>query len=321
MALRRSAYATLVLLPASVATAACGNSTDPSSFDLRRQEGDGVVGEWVHSGFFNRTYYMHTPPGMGATGSYPLLIVLHGAGDTGKAFHARIAADAVTDAAGFVVVYPDGLEGTWTVGCGGCTPAENIGANDVTFLGTLIHQLATGLPVDSTRVFIAGFSQGGQLAQVYGCQSPRAPAGIAVVSGSPYQVMTSRCAPAHPFPVAIIHGDIDPVIPFTGASAGGGGIIPVEQMVAFWSNLEGCDSTPTQEEHADSVGDGTSYTKFRYAGCEGGNTVLYDRVNGGGHSWPGDTGPWPDFTGAHSRNLNASAEIVALFKEAAGGGS
>ncbi|MCG6957781.1 MAG: esterase [Gemmatimonadetes bacterium] len=321
MALPHSARTALVWLPACLATAACGSSTDPASFDLHRREGDGVVGEWVHSGLYNRTYYMHIPPGMGATGSHPLLIVLHGAGDTGKAFHARIAADALTDAAGLVVVYPDGLEGTWTVGCGGCTPAERLGANDVTFLRTLVHQLATGLPVDSTRVFVAGFSQGGQLAQVYGCQSPVAPVGIAVVSGSPYQVMTSRCAPAHSFPVAIIHGDNDPVIPFTGANSGGGGILPVDDMVAFWSALEGCDPTPTQEEHPDSVGDGTSYTRFLYAECDGGATVLYDRVNGGGHSWPGDTGPWPDFTGPHSRNLDASAEIVALFMAAVGSGS
>jgi len=321
MALPRYVRTTLLWLPVCVATAACGSSTDPSGFDLQRNEGDGVVGEWVHSGFYNRTYYTHTPPGMDAAGSYPLLIVLHGAGDTGKAFHARIDADAVTDAAGFVVVYPDGLEGTWTVGCGACTPAENLGANDVVFLGTLIHQLAAGLPVDTMRVFVAGFSQGGQLAQLYGCQSPVAPAGIAVVSGSPYQVMTSRCAPAHSFPVVIIHGDYDPVIPITGASTGGGGILAVDDMVAFWSSLEACDATPAQEEHPDTAGDGTTYTSFRYAGCADGASVLYDRVNGGGHSWPGDTGPWPAFTGAHSRSLNASAEIVGLFAEAAGTGS
>lgn len=323
----RCAFAGALMLGALLLVA-CATSTDPG-IELAPREGQGVVGEWVHSGLYNRTYYLHTPPGFeasdsaGSAGSaaaerHPLLILLHGAGDTGRWFHARIAVDSATDAGGFVTVYPDGMEGTWTVGCGTCTAAEYLNADDVTFLRTLIRQLAGSLPVDSARVFVAGFSQGGQLAQLYACESPVAPAGIAVVSGSPYVAPSDRCAPAGHFPVLLVHGTQDPIIPFRGASAGGG-ILSAEATVQLWSGLMGCDSVPSSEEHADVVGDGTTFTTFRYAGCTFGSEVLFDRINGGGHTWPGNTGPWPDFTGRHTRNLNAGEEMVRLFLSVAGG--
>lgn len=321
MQFRRSLLAAAWWPTLCLTVAACSGAGDPGSLDIQRHDGDGVLGAWVHSGLYNRTYYLHLPPDMAGSGSHPLLVLLHGAGDTGKAFHARIHADAATDAAGYVVAYPDGLEASWTVGCGVCTAAENLQADDVSFLSTLIRQLADSLWVDTTRVFIAGFSQGGQLAQLYACQGPIPPAGLAVVAGSPYGSVATSCAPGRALPVLLMHGNHDPVIPVDGANSGGGGILPVSQMVALWSTLEACDATPAQEERPDTAGDGTTIDVFSYSGCSDGVTVRYDRVNNGGHTWPGDTGPWPDFTGTNSHNMDASAEIVRFFSGAAATGS
>lgn len=50
-------------------------------------------------------------------------------------------------AAGFITVYPDGIDGTW-------------GTEDVLLVHNLIWHLAGHLSVDTDRVYVAGFSAG-----------------------------------------------------------------------------------------------------------------------------------------------------------------
>jgi polyhydroxybutyrate depolymerase len=293
------------------ALGACrGPDGDP--FDLQGVEGDGVLGLWVHSGFYDRSYLLHEPPGMSSTGRYPLLILLHGAGGTGRSFHALLDPDSATDAAGFITVFPDGLQGTWTVGCGGCTAAERGGANDVTFLRTLVGQLEDGLPVDPDRVYVAGFSQGAQLAQLYGCQSDEPPAGVVSVAGLLYRDPAAGCAPRGGFPVLFVHGDADPVMRIDGFGPGAN-VLSLDETVGVWLTAMACDGPPAVSQRPDSVGDGSSVSVSRYDGCAAGGPVVVDRVNGGGHTWPGKTGPWPTSVGFHSRNLDATGAILALF--------
>ena len=299
-----------VLVTGLLAMTACEDTAGPPPIELGKQEGEGVVGAWVHSGFYDRTYTLHLPPESSPTPK-PLLVMLHGAGDTGASFRARIAADAQTDAAGFITVYPDGIGGTWSVGCG-CTTAELAGANDIIFLETLIRQLVDGLPVDTTRIYLAGYSQGGQLAQRYGCSSDAPPAGIASVAASLYRGVAQSCAPASPFSVILIHGDADAVMRFDGFG-GAASVLAAEETFDTWVSAMGCVGSPTQETLPDNNGDGTDVLATRVGGCAGGNVVEFDRVRGGGHTWPGMTGPWPKSTGKLSRNLDGTARILALF--------
>jgi polyhydroxybutyrate depolymerase len=302
-------YGAFVLTSVALISA-CESPAEP--FDPSREEGDGVLGAWVHSGTYNRTYHLHTPSGMVEDGSYPLLIVLHGAGDTGSGFHARIDPDRETDAAGFITVFPDGLERSWTVGCPGCTAAEARGARDVAFLGTLIRHLAEGLPVDTARVYVVGFSQGGQLAQLFGCRSELPPAGIASVGGLLVRDVAQDCRPAAPFSAFFVQGDRDPVMNYHGFGAAAR-ILSFPDTVERWLSALACDSEPAELRTPDRMGDGTTVLHQRYGGCESGGPVEVLTVEGGGHTWPGKTGPWPRFTGRHSRNLDATSAMLAFF--------
>ena len=86
------------LAVAGVMVLGCSVATDPVNYeDFVKTEGEGEFGIWVHSGLYNRTYFLHTPPNMGEVGSHPLLILLHGAGGTGEYFHRLLSADEVTD--------------------------------------------------------------------------------------------------------------------------------------------------------------------------------------------------------------------------------
>ncbi|MFC1660201.1 alpha/beta hydrolase family esterase [Gemmatimonadota bacterium] len=310
----------LCLVAAYSLLSGCSPATDPVSYeDFIKAEGEGEFGIWVHSGFYNRTYFLHTPPDLNQAQSYPLLIFLHGAGGKGESFHALLKADEATDAAGFITVYPDGMEGTWTVGCDDCTTAQALEADDVTFLATLARHLAEYLPVDTTRVHVMGFSQGGSLAHLYGCESTLAPAGIAAVASLLYRNVRARCAPASGFPVAIVHGTHDALAYYSGYGLEAP-FLSVPQGVDAWVEKMGCGTTPTEEELPDRAADWTTITAFRYDGCTPGASVLHLRVNGGGHTWPGDTGPWGNFVGPVSRDIDATQEILDFFASVREGG-
>jgi polyhydroxybutyrate depolymerase len=307
------------LAMAGVMVLGCSVATDPVNYeDFVKAEGEGEFGIWVHSGLYNRTYYLHTPPDMDEAGSYPLLILLHGAGGTGEYFHRLLNADEVTDSAAFVTVYPDGLEGTWTVGCNDCTAAEALRADDVTFLQTLTRHLADHLPVDTTQVFMAGYSQGGSLAHLFGCRASMTPSGIAGVASLAYKSLVTDCSPSRPFPVAIIHGTHDPVA-YYGGFGFEAPLQSVPETVDMWTGVMGCNDTPTITELPDTAEDFTTVTSFHFTECASGSSVIHYRVNIGGHTWPGPTGPWGPFVGTHSRNLDATREIISFFASVAEG--
>lgn len=303
---------------AGITLVGCDVATDPVRYeDFIKAEGEGEFGIWVHSGFYNRTYYLHTPVGLDETGSYPLFILLHGAGGTGESFHRLLHVDELTDSAGFITVYPDGLEGTWSVGCDECTHAEALKADDVTFLQTLARHLAANLPVDTTRVYVAGYSQGGSLAHLYGCRAASSPAGIAGVASLAYRNLSLDCTPSRPFPVITIHGTYDGV-----AYYGGYGIEAplqsVPETIEMWKGIMGCDDSPTVVQLPDTAADFTTVTTFRYDGCRPGSAVIHYRVNGGGHSWPGPSGPWSRL-GSQNRDIDATREIISFFSSVTGG--
>jgi polyhydroxybutyrate depolymerase len=309
----------VTLVAASFWILGCSPATDPVRYEeFIKAEGEGEFGIWVHSGLYNRTYYLHTPPNLSQGELRPLLIFLHGAGGSGEGLHRLLNADAVTDAAGYITVYPDGMERTWSVGCDECTAAEALEANDVNFLETLTRHLAEHLPVDTTRVYVMGFSQGGSLAHRYGCESSLPPAGIAAVASLLYREVRSRCAPRAPFPVAIVHGTHD-ALAYYGGYGLDAPFLSIPQAIDAWVAKMGCDAVPSVEELPDRTADWTTVTAYRYDGCDPGSSVLHLRVNGGGHTWPGDTGPWGNFVGLVSRDIDATQEILDFFELVEGG--
>lgn len=308
----------LLLLPL-VLLSGCEGATDPVRYeDFLKSEGEGEFGIWVHSGLYNRLYSVHTPPEIDDGQLHPLLIVLHGGGGTGAGIERALRAHEVTDSAGFITAYPNGLEGTWTIGCQDCTFAEALEANDVTFIETLTRHLAQHLPVDTSRVYLAGYSQGGSLAYLYACTSARPPAGIVVAASLIYRGVWEDCRPAAPFPVAVVHGTDDLLAYYLGYGDEEP-LVSVPETVEMWREEMGCDAEPVRREYPDTAGDYTTITSFLFTGCTSGGSVLHYRVNEGGHTWPGNTGPWGPIAGRHSRNLDTTREVLEFFSSVEGG--
>jgi len=262
-----------------------------------------------------RSYQLQAPASLEPGRTYPLLVGLHGFGSSGREFRGLLHPDSATSRAGFFAVYPDGVDGSWNIGCPACSPAAKKGIDDVGFVNALVDHLADSLPIDRDRVFLFGHSLGAQFTYHYACTSPRAPAGIASVGGLWLRRGASACRPAGDFPVLIIHGDRDRVLPFNGPRENISAL-SVPEALERWRELWGCDGDVVVEERPDATGDGTAVETRTATGCRGAGRLTVHRIRGGGHGWPGPVQPIVAF-GPHSWNLDALGEVVRTFGGAA----
>lgn len=294
------ALATAVALALAAGGAVgCGGGANPAAADVREAsdvaEGEGALGEWVASGGLRRTYSLYLPPSYDASRPWPLILAFHGAGGDGGVAE-FVGLDIAAARAGFILAAPDGVGGSWALGCGGCTVADQMGIDDVRFVSLLIAHLARHLSVDLDRVFGAGLSDGGTFSNRLACELPLA--GAAVVAGTLFN--PGRCQPERAVSMVAFHGTNDSIIPFAN------GVSPVH----IWASLDGCAPEPTVTPLPDPEDDGTRVWRYDYPGCQDGTEVVFFGVEGGNHSWPGA----PSSQGwGQTRDIEASEEIVDFF--------
>lgn len=239
----------------------------------------------IDYGGLARSYELHVPAGVDRPSG--LVVNLHAAGATGRDQAALTHYDAVADAHGFIVVYPDGIDLSWADGRGASVP-DRQGIDDVGFISALVDQLVTEYHVDRGRVFATGLSAGGFMANRLACDRPDLFAAIAPVGGT--LGVNVGCNPSRPVSVLASDGTADPIVPFDGgAMTGRGGasdILSASALVDRWRQVNDCPGFPAQDD-LPATGDGTSTQRIAYAPCAQGTAVVFMRVDGGGHTWPG----------------------------------
>lgn len=216
----------------------------------------------------------------------PLLVVLHGRGGSGQAMAGMTGLNELAERDGAFVVYPEGLERQWNylTGIGG-----NTGTNDVRFLEDLVEILAARFPVDRSRIAVAGFSNGGFMAQRLACEPSTPFTAFAAVAAAAFGGMPGICSSAGPRSVLLIHGTDDGVVPWRGSSTMLQGRVimlsaPLPETFAFWADLAGCREVVRREV------DGTNEHAVRMlsaVSCREERSVAFYVLQGGGHHWPG----------------------------------
>ena len=250
-----------------------------------------------------RNYIVHLPSGYSPSSAYPLVLNLHGYTSNAAQEELYTNMDASSDANGYIVVYPNGIANYWN----SWTPT---GTNDVKFLGELIDTISARYHVNSRRVYSCGISNGGYMSYTLACSMADRLAAIASVSGTMSNNTYSTCNPARKIPVLHIHGTSDATVPYaTGAT----GSIGVEQTVGFWRDTDACTLANDTTFIADSnPGDGCTVQRIRYQNCPANNEVLFYKIIGGGHTWPGANFDIPSF-GNTDHDISATDEIWNFF--------
>jgi len=165
--------------------------------------------------------------------------------------------DALADEEGFLVVYPRGVDQRWE-------PAS--GSKDLGYVEALIEDLVSSWDADPARIYVAGFSNGADMAIVATLALPDVVAGAAPVApsgtGSVAAVIDEL---ASPVPVVAFIGESDP-----RAEVG-------SDLLDAWRTGAGCD---------DVAGDSTDGVSTSTWTCDG-EPFQVNVVAGRGHEWFG----------------------------------
>jgi len=95
-------------------------------------------------------YTVHIPASARADTPAPVLVIRHGAGQDGPGTRTLIGIGELTDALGWIVLYPGGVELSWAIGTE--TPADLRGIDDVGFIRRMLDRVRDGLDIDEQRV-------------------------------------------------------------------------------------------------------------------------------------------------------------------------
>lgn len=239
------------------------------------------VGQSSQSIEFNgvtRTFSIYRPGGV--IGAVPLVVMLHGGFGNGAQAERAYHWDSESDKGHFLVAYPDGLGRAWNAGsC--CGMPGRTGVDDVGFITAMVGAIEQQIPVDLSRVYATGMSNGAMMALRLACETDMF-AAIAPVAGT----LLTDCSRARPTSVLQIHGTADDRVPYGGGpgkafAANGTARVDgpsVPSVNATWRGIDACGPAA-----ASTAGDVTTET----AACADGRAVELISVAGAGHQWPG----------------------------------
>ncbi len=266
--------------------------------------------------------------------SVPLVFELHGGGIfiedmTGKSGHKspyKLWMN-LADVEKFIVVYPEGLNGsygkpTWNDCRANCTVSSD--ADDVAFIAELIDSISAQCSIDLNRVYVSGMSNGGLMALRLAVELSDRIAAVSTVGAS--MPDSSDCEqPLHPISVLFMNGTADKFLPYYGGTLSSpptpshGSVYPVEYSVRFWVNFDHTDTIPSVYSYPDiDTEDGGNVIRYKYEnGVDGTEVILY-KINGGGHSAPSIKEQYSAlfeyYFGKQNHDIEMTTEVWNFFK-------
>lgn len=218
----------------------------------------------------------------------PLLVLLHGFGDSGAAMAAAWAPLALD--AGMVVVAPDGTEVQgrrfWNASSA-CCDFTGTGVDDVAYLADMIEQ--TRADHDLGTVTVLGFSNGAFMAHRLACDRAGVVDAIVAIAGA-LDAEIERCDPDGTVRVLTIHGDADPVVRYEGVASGdappplGSGHPSAADTIGHWASELGCGAGAEGPGLDLEVGGEDETTSLVFGGCPSGSAAELWTVRGADHS-------------------------------------
>lgn len=267
----------------------------------------------------DRNFIVYLPIGYNNAGKMPMVYVIHGGSGTPEGMINIANFKPIADRDKVVLVYPSGVQRNWNDGRP--TTPNQLGINDVSYFNQVSDHMISNYPVDNTRIYATGISNGGFMSSRLGCELSNRIAAIAVVAATiEANTIAVSCNPSKPVPSIYIHGTVDPLVPFTGGdmTAGGtagGTILSHFQTVAKWVSINKCNANAVETDLPDIANDGTTIKKRSFVSGAGGSEVISYVIQNGGHTWPqGFQYLNESIIGKTSQDLNACEEIWSFFK-------
>ncbi|MBS7787304.1 hypothetical protein KIH23_08335 [Flavobacterium sp. CYK-55] len=264
-----------------------------------------------------RRFVIYLPSGYNNAGKMPMIFALHGGGGSPEQMLSQIDFRTIAERDKIVLVYPEAFQEKWNDGRP--TPANLLGIDDVNFFNQMCDYMIANYPVESSKIFATGISNGGFMTSRLGCELSNRIAAIAVDAATIEQTnIYPNCNPSNPLPAIYIHGTLDYFVPFNGGimTVGEGGtVISHFQAITKWVEINNCETNPIITNLPDISNDGTTVVERKYSNVSNGNEVISYVISNGGHTWPQGVQSLPiSLVGLTSQDMNANEVIWQFFK-------
>ena len=222
----------------------------------------------------NRTALLYLPDSYSPENSYPLVMMLHGAGGSTATVVDATGWNVLGNKEGFITLFPNGTPRkedkeenflynpqTWSSGmestlAAGARSAHSKNIDDVGFLSALIAYVQKQVHIDSTRIYVCGHSNGAGMTYRFAFERSDVVAAVGVMAGH-FGTPAQGSSMAYSVPLMQILGDKDPFTPINGGTAGIGQrkaeVAPALDAPKRWAKLCGLDSAIFEKEETDSL--------------------------------------------------------------------
>lgn len=245
----------------------------------------------------------------------PLIVMLHGCTQNADDFAAGTRMNEMAERHGFIVVYPNQSQAANHSGCWNWfKPADQQrDQGEPSLIAGITREVMARYRVDPARVYVAGLSAGGAMADIMLKTSPDLYAAACVHSGLPCgsakdlpsalaamkggKVHRHRSSVEPRRPLIVFHGDADTTVHPSNATA----------LVAGFGAGATTLSPPSQA--AGTASGHRGYTVQRLVAANG-VEAEYWSIHGAGHAWAGGSqrGTYTDPSGP-----DATAEMLRFF--------
>ncbi len=200
-----------------------------------------------------RSYRILSPRSLEAGRTLPVLVVLHAFDTSAQTQAGYFEVDRVFLAQSFFVLLPEGQVDAdghrfWNA-TDACCDQHHSKSDDVGYLDAVLDDALARYPIDPTRVFFAGVSNGGFMAQRYACDRAHRVRGFASVSGAIWDD-PAKCSPSRSVAALLIHGDADEVVKYGGGTSLTRTVARYPSAPAaarFWASRAGATQSTTTE--------------------------------------------------------------------------
>ena len=239
-------------------------------------EYDGIEHEFV----------MYLPEG-GEASQSPLVLMLHGYGQTADSFRMAVGFEKEANAAGYTVVYVTGAQSSsdataalgWNSGIG---DSEN---DDVGFLSALAEYIQTEYGTDKDRTYAVGFSNGAFMTHRLALEASDTFAAVVSVAGMMPKSIWETKPEALNVSILQVTGEKDDVVPkHSDGSADTSQNPAIEDVMDYYIEANGLEES--QEEAVGKKSTLTKYTSSDAEGAEKSKQVWNLFIPDGRHSWP-----------------------------------
>lgn len=197
----------------------------------------------------------------------PVVFYVHGATDSGGWFQKMGNTNATADREKYIAIYTcahsDCSSGIWQ---------DTQGPSNFPYFFALLDSVDARYKIDRSRVYMTGFSQGGNISSYAACHYSDIFAAVAPVSGHVGEEVA--CNPKRPMPVYLTFGTREGFV---------GNFVKGRDL---WLGLNKCPANRTVTKPYPASSPNSKRVRVAYGPCEENTMVIMDSIIDHTHRWP-----------------------------------